>query len=160
MRTIRCVASTLLISLLVVLVVVYIFLRSEGLSARRKPSNFEYAIANYAMGLSIPPSIRTRTNTADITNERIARGRKVYSDTCAICHANDGTGKTQTANGLSPEVPDLHAGHIQKLTDGEMFYIIKNGVRFTGMPAWDLHDEQIWDLVLLIRQFGEDNARR
>jgi hypothetical protein len=55
-------------------------------------------------------------------------------------------------------VPDLHARHVQKLTDGEMFYIIKNGARFTGMPAWDLRDDQIWKLILLIRQFGNKQA--
>jgi mono/diheme cytochrome c family protein len=82
---------------------------------------------------------------------------KSYSDSCAVCHGIDGTGKTKVANGLSPEVPDLHAEHIQKLTDGEMFYIIKNGVRFAGMPGWDLRDQQIWNLVFLLRQFAKDN---
>jgi hypothetical protein len=53
---------------------------------------------------------------------------------------------------MSPEVPDLRAEHIQNLTDGELFYIIKNGVRFTGMPAWDLPDDHNWKLVALIRQ--------
>jgi len=77
----------------------------------------------------------------------LTEARKFYSDNCAVCHANDGTGKTNTAKGLSPEVPDLRAAHVQKLTDGEMFYIIKNGVRFTGMPGWDLSDGRPWELV-------------
>jgi mono/diheme cytochrome c family protein len=51
-------------------------------------------------------------------------------------------------------VPDLKAAHVQNLSDGEMFYIIKNGVRFTGMPAWNLRDEQIWKMVLLTRQLS------
>jgi hypothetical protein len=56
-----------------------------------------------------------------------------------------GTGKTNAATGLSPEVPALHVQHIQKLKDEEMFYIIKNAVRFTGMPGWDLRYDQIWN---------------
>ncbi len=88
----------------------------------------------------------------------LTEARKFYSDNCAVCHANDGTGKTNTAKGLSPEVPDLRAAHVQKLTDGEMFYIIKNGVRFTGMPGWDLSDGHSWQLVLLIRQFANENT--
>ena len=60
--------------------------------------------------------------------------------------------------GLSPEVPDLRAQHIQKLTDGEMFYIIKHGVRFTGMPAWDLGDDDSLGLVMLLRQLPKENS--
>ena len=54
--------------------------------------------------------------------------------------------KINTAKGLSSEVPGLDAEHVQKLTDAEMFYIIKNGVRFTGMPGWDLPDGRVWQL--------------
>jgi hypothetical protein len=68
----------------------------------------------------------------------LAEARKQCKDHCAVYHAEDGGGNTRLSAGLSPEVPDLRAQHIQKLTDGEMFYIIKHGVRLTGMPAWDL----------------------
>jgi cytochrome c len=54
--------------------------------------------------------------------------KKHYKEHCEVCHAENGNGKTETAAGLSPEVPDLRAKHIQDLTDGELFYIIKNGV--------------------------------
>lgn len=143
--------------ILVVFAICYVFLRSEGLSARKKPSNFEYAIANRALALSIPTAAKNAKNPLHPAPDALNEARKYYSDGCAVCHANDGTGKTNTARGLSPEVPDLHAEHIQKLTDGEMFYIIKNGVRFTGMPGWDLPDGRIWQLVLLIRQFANEN---
>jgi len=53
-------------------------------------------------------------------------------------------GKTEMSAGMSPEVPDLRAVHIQRLTDGELFYIIKNGVRFTALPAWDMSDQHDW----------------
>jgi mono/diheme cytochrome c family protein len=135
----------------------YGFLSSEGLSSRKKPSNFEYAIANYALGLSIPSEAKKLTSPVSSNPEVLIDAKKSYSDSCAVCHGIDGTGKTKVASGLSPEVPDLHAEHIQKLTDGEMFYIIKNGVRFTGMPGWDFRDQQIWNLVFLIRQFAKDN---
>jgi hypothetical protein len=55
---------------------------------------------------------------------------------------------------MSPEVPDFSADHVQKWTDGEIFYIVKNGVRFTGMPGWDLDDDHLWRLVLAVRSFG------
>jgi mono/diheme cytochrome c family protein len=158
MRTFRVIVITFTGVILATLALSYGFLNSEGLSARKKPSNFEYAIANHALGLSIPSKARKLTSPVRSNPEVLTDAKKSYSDSCAVCHGIDGTGKTKVANGLSPEVPDLHAEHIQKLTDGEMFYIIKNGVRFTGMPGWDFRDQQIWNLVFLIRQFAKDNS--
>jgi mono/diheme cytochrome c family protein len=158
MRTAKIVTITFMAVILIVLGLCYGFLKSEGLSARKKPSDFEYAIANRALALSIPTRVKKTKNPVRPTPETLIDAKKSYSDNCAACHANDGTGKTNTANGLSPEVPDLHAAHIQRLSDGEIFYVIKNGIRFTGMPGWDLRDEQIWNLVLLIRQFANENT--
>jgi mono/diheme cytochrome c family protein len=160
MKTTYAIAITVAVGILVILAICYEFLRSGGLSARKKPSTIEYAIANYALSLSIPTAPKKARNPVSPTSGSLIDAKKYYSDNCAVCHANDGTGKTNTARGLSPEVPDLHAEHVQKLTDGEMFYIIKNGVRLTGMPGWDLRDEEVWKLVLLIRQFGSNNTSR
>ena len=75
-----------------------------------------------------------------------------------MCHANDGSSmKTAIGNGLYPKPPDLRADLTQGLTDGELFYIIENGVRFTGMPAFGTGkpdpagDRQVWQLVYFIR---------
>src|SRR5206468_3001186 len=115
----------LVVTALVLGALAYAFLGSGGLSARRKPTDFEYWVANHALVLSMPAALKRRTNPV-LTNEKLLQAKKFYSDYCAICHAADGTGKTRTAAGLSPEVPDLHAEHVQNLSDGEMFYIIKN----------------------------------
>src|SRR5947208_3096426 len=127
MRTIRLASITFACIVLAVLVLAYQFLHSEGLSARKKPSNFEYAIANFAMGLSIPGEAKRLNNPLTPDSQVLAEDRRHFKEHCAVCHAEDGTGKTTLAAGLSPEVPDLHAAHIQNLTDGELFYIIKNG---------------------------------
>ena len=142
--------------LLAVLLLAYVFLRSEGLSARKKPGNFEYAIANFALGLSVPAEAKQLKNPLTADSQVLAEARNRFKEHCAVCHAEDGAGKTPLAAGLSPEVPDLHADHIQNLTDGELFYIIKNGVRFTGMPGWDFEDNHNWGLVALIRQFAKE----
>jgi len=152
MRTWKVVVVTTVSIAILVLIVTYQFLASEGLNARHKPSNFEYAIANRALGISIPSSAWTLKSPIDQTPDATAEAKKRFTEHCAVCHAEDGSGKTKTAAGMSPEVPDLRADHIQKLTDGELFYIIKNGVRFTGMPAWDLPDDDDWKLVGLIRE--------
>ena len=158
MRTFRVVTITFIAFLLAILVLSCVFVRSEGLNARKKPSNCEYAVANFALGLSIPREAKKLRNPLSLDPRILAEARKQYVDHCLICHAEDGSGKTKLSAGLSPEVPDLRAQHIQNLTDGEMFYIIKNGVRFTGMPAWDIGDEDIWRLVALIRQLPKENS--
>jgi mono/diheme cytochrome c family protein len=82
-----------------------------------------------------------------------------YARYCAVCHANDGSGlKTPLGTGLYPKPPDLRAAATQSLTDGELFYIIDNGVRFTGMPAFGTGestpagDKQLWELVQFVRR--------
>jgi len=151
MSTWKIVALTAAVLAISVLGIGYVFLAAEGLSARKKPSDFEYAIANRALSISIPSDAKALRNPIQSTAEILAEAKQHYKEHCAVCHAEDGSGKTETAAGMSPEVPDLRAGHIQRLTDGELFYIIKNGVRFTAMPAWDMPDDHHWELVTLIR---------
>jgi len=154
----KVIAIMLSVIIIILLVGAYGFLASQGLSARKKPSNFEYSIANTALGVSVPSDAKKQTNPLNITSDDLVEAKKHYQEHCAICHAENGSGQTETSAGMSPEVPDLRADHIQKLTDGELFYIVKNGVRFTGMPAWDLPDDHNWRLVALIRQFPKQSA--
>jgi mono/diheme cytochrome c family protein len=77
-----------------------------------------------------------------------------FADHCAICHANDGSGNSTIGQSLYPKPPDLRLPETQELSDGELFWIIENGVRFTGMPAFGGHhgsDQDSWKLVLFIR---------
>lgn len=158
MRTARTIAISLWVFVLIILTVCFAVLKSGALSAHRKPGSIEYAIANYALKLSIPTEAKNAKNPVQPSAATLDDANKSFSENCAVCHANDGTGKTDTARGLSPEVPSLAAVHVQSLTDGEMFYIIKNGIRFTGMPGWSLPDKQIWEMVLLIRQFSKQST--
>jgi hypothetical protein len=76
-----------------------------------------------------------------------------------VCHAPDGSGQTEVGRNLYPKVPDLRLPLTQNLTDGQLRYIIRNGVRLTGMPGWARpHDEQSddsWKLVLFIRNLRQ-----
>ena len=80
----------------------------------------------------------------------------LYSQNCARCHGNDGRGDTELGRGLYPRAPDMTLPATQELSDGELFWIIENGVRLTGMPAWgDLAAEgghESWELVHFIRR--------
>ncbi len=78
-----------------------------------------------------------------------------FADHCASCHGNDGKGQMEIGGNLYPKAPDMTRSQTQRLSDGELFFIIKNGVRFTGMPAWGSDtpedDRASWQLVRFIR---------
>src|SRR6185436_12535082 len=63
----------------------------------------------------------------------------------------DGSSKTDIAAGQYPRPPDLRGSDTQRMSDGELFYHIKNGIRHTGMPAWELPDRQLWQVAAYLR---------
>jgi mono/diheme cytochrome c family protein len=124
-----------------------------GISAKATPGGFETTLARRVRTLAIPRSARDMRNPAPLTPEVLAAGREHFADHCAICHANDGSGDTEVGRGLYPRAPDMRQPATQSLPDGELFYIIENGVRLTGMPAWGSHEgtDDSWHLVHFIR---------
>jgi mono/diheme cytochrome c family protein len=126
-----------------------------GISARPEPSAAEAVLAHRLRSLAIPSAAVSRSNpvadTADVRSEALSH----FADHCASCHANDGSGKTTMGQGLYPRAPDLRLPATQQLSDGTLFYIIENGVRLTGMPAWSTGTPEgeaaSWRLVRFIR---------
>jgi mono/diheme cytochrome c family protein len=68
--------------------------------------------------------------------EVIADGRAHFADHCAVCHANDGSGDTEMRRGMWPKPPRHAVACDAKSLRRELFWIIENGIRFTGMPGW------------------------
>jgi mono/diheme cytochrome c family protein len=95
------------------------------------------------------------SNPVASSDEVIAEAREHFADHCASCHANDGSGNTEMGRGLYPKAPDMRLPATQSLSDAELFYIIENGVRFTGMPGWSTGTKDgetaSWHLVHFIR---------
>ena len=137
----------------------YWFVTRHGFSAREKPTRLEAFLARRARGLATPPEARRMKNPLVPTSLAVAEGRDHFADHCALCHANDGSGKSTINEGLYPPAPDLRAEETQRLTDGELLYIIRNGVRFTGMPGWGGADEENWELVVFVRHLPDLTAK-
>jgi len=139
-----------------------VYLRATGLSARGEPAGVEAAMARRARSFAIPSSARARSNPVPPSSEALADGMAHYADHCAVCHANDGTGKTEMGQGLFPKAPDMRLAATQQLTDGELFYVIENGIRFTGMPAWSTGtpsgEDSTWRIVHFIRHLPQLTA--
>jgi mono/diheme cytochrome c family protein len=125
----------------------------DGLSARATPTLIETMIARDARRLAIPAAARNLQNPVPASAENLRGALLHFADHCASCHGNDGSGDTMLGRGLYPKPPDLRLPESQKLSDGELFWVIENGVRFTGMPAfWNPgSQDDSWKLVQFIR---------
>ena len=84
---------------------------------------------------------------------RTTAGGKAYSEMCAGCHGAPGQAAFLGAADMNPHPPNLAEVPVER-TPSELFWVVKNGIRMTGMPAWgSTHtDEQIWDLVAFINR--------
>jgi mono/diheme cytochrome c family protein len=134
------------------------YVKTTGLRALPEPGQLETRVARAVRSLAIPAESKSRTNPMAGSAEAMQEGLQHFAKYCAMCHGNNGSNeKTPIGHGLFPKPPDLREAPTQQLTDGELFYIIENGVRFTGMPAFgtgtpsEAGDRQVWQLVTFIR---------
>ena len=145
------------VALLAVAFGIVISILHDGLSARATPTRLEAVLARNARHLAIPSNARLAQNPVLDSPEDLREARLHFADHCAICHANDGSGHSEIGDGLYPKPPDLRLAQTQNLSDGELFWIIENGVRFTGMPAFSTDGgnhgggQDSWKLVHFIR---------
>jgi mono/diheme cytochrome c family protein len=130
----------------------------RGFRATNQPSRLESIVAHTARNLSFPSAARSEKNPLEASQETLQGGRDTFLAKCQTCHGQDGSGLTPVGQSLYPRVPDLRSAQTQTLTDGEIHYIIENGVELTGMPAWgnphQAQGDDSWKLVLFIRSLG------
>ncbi len=128
---------------------------TTGFSAKAEPNELEILIARQLRHLAIPIENRRLRNPLPLTDELLKEGLAHFADHCAGCHANNGSGQTAIGKNMYPKSPDLRLADTQNMSDGELFFIIQNGIRFTGMPAWGtgdpVKDSTSWQLVHFIR---------
>jgi mono/diheme cytochrome c family protein len=83
---------------------------------------------------------------------KVQMGVAPYAAHCAVCHGAPGVPKGDIAEGMYPQPPDL-AVAAQQYSAGELFWIIKHGIKMTGMPAWaDYSDEELWATVTFVKK--------
>ncbi len=136
---------------------------ARGFSTRERPTRLEQWMARRARAMAIPGGESDTTNPAPNSPEVLAEARAHWADHCAGCHANNGSGDTEMGKSMYPPAPDMRQAETQQMSDGDLFFIIQNGIRLTGMPAWgggsnggSGHDEQdSWKLVRFIRHLPQ-----
>jgi hypothetical protein len=141
--------------LLIGVILAALWLLPGTFSAKATPPDWEVKAARFIRHLATPSHFLNMSNPVRFSPEILAEARHHFADHCATCHANAGSGKTHMGPNFYPPVPDLRDPAIQTMADGELFYVIHYGIRFTGMPAWGKglpeDDLESWKLVLLIR---------
>ncbi len=147
----------LIVVVLVVLVVVFIAASQMDLSALPEPGPRESALAASAKRWMIGRAARNSVGAAPAADASSAdNGGMIYGMDCDSCHGKDGRHPTEIGQWMYPRMPDLGAPGVQAWSDAELFWIIKNGVRFSGMPGFGKSqtDKEIWDLVHYVRSLS------
>ena len=126
-----------------------------GFSTHDDPSSMEAMMARMMRRGSVPADLRDAKNPLALTPEVLGEARAHWADHCATCHGNDGKGQTSFGQGMYPKAPDMRHEGTQTLSDGELFSVIENGIRLTGMPGWGSGTAESaygsWTLVHFIR---------
>ena len=137
----------------VLIVGLYAVILREGSSAREDAPALEANVAQWLLRYTVPAGFRAMKNPLDVeaASPDVEAGHEVYTKKCEICHAYDGGGRTEIGSGQYPRPPDLRGADVQRMSDGELFYHLKNGIRHTGMPAWTLPDRKLWQVSAYLR---------
>jgi mono/diheme cytochrome c family protein len=151
-----------IIILVVVLGAVAYWIVTADISAVNSPGRIESSVANglreWYVGRgakSVPAS--TVANNA----ESISQGEALYSMSCAQCHGVDGRKPMPIGKGMNPRVPDLRSADVQEMSDKEIFWVIKNGIRLSGMPGFAKlsTDPEIWQMTYYVRSLGARSVK-
>ncbi len=150
--------------LLVVLVVLLLIVAGAvfaayqfNLSALNEPGRMETRLATGAKRWIVGRSTRGPLPPAPPNDKTsVAVGGMQFRGECAACHGIDGRTPTDVGRWMYPRTLDLGSPEVQQWSDAELFWIIKNGIRLSGMPGFGkIHsDEQIWRLVHYVRSLG------
>jgi mono/diheme cytochrome c family protein len=141
-------------------VLIVVGLTHFSLTALPEPGPLETRIANQAKQLVIRRASRQGIPPRPLdTNASVETGGTHYGLDCSICHGVDGRAQTPSGRWMYPRATDLTSEQVQSYSDQELFWIIKNGIRFTGMPAFGKMEtpDHIWGLVNYVRTLPNTN---
>jgi mono/diheme cytochrome c family protein len=117
------------------------------------PGKVESNIAGYAKHHLFVRN-KSQKNPLPDTQETIADGKEAFSHYCVVCHGNDGqsTG-VPFVDHISPPIPSLASPDVQSYTDGQLKWILDNGISPSGMPGSKgiLSDDELWAIVTYLR---------
>ena len=131
-----------------------------NVAATSLPSKMETRLAQFSLNRSVARRAPSTKSPVPATAATWKAGLAHFNENCLVCHGAPGVDAGELAAGLNPSAPDLTLPRVQARTDGELFWIVSNGIRTTGMPAFSpTHKpEEIWHIVSFMRHLPELTA--
>jgi mono/diheme cytochrome c family protein len=149
----RWILAAVVIVVLSGVAAIFVFTQFD-LSALQEPGKAETFLATQAKRILIYKSSRSGIpSPPNDLQASVEQGETLYGTDCAMCHGSDGHTLTDNGRWMYPRASDLTSPSVQQYSDHELFWIIKNGIRLSGMPGFGKveSDEHIWDLVRYVR---------
>lgn len=130
---------------------------SFNVAASSPPGNLEKRLAGFALDRSVARRAPRKSNPFAGSGEAARAGLVHYREMCVTCHGAPGVDPSEIGEGLNPPAPDLTLKKVQARSDGELFWVVQNGIRMTGMPAFGpTHaEEEVWKIVAFVRRLPE-----
>ncbi|HEY7113872.1 MAG TPA: cytochrome c [Thermoanaerobaculia bacterium] len=146
--------------LLVVAACLVLWLGLFEVAATKPPGKLEEGLARFALNRAVARRASKASNPLPASAETWGEGLAHYRENCAECHGGPGIEASEAGQGLNPPAPDLTLPRVQKRPDGELYWIVANGIRMTGMPAFGpTHKEkEIWEIVAFLRHLDALSA--
>ncbi len=156
------------LAILIVLFVLFLVVGGAAalrfdLSALPEPGRMETALATKGKRFLVRRASRGAIPPSPTEKEAsLTEGDKVFGTDCSECHGNSGRKPADAGRWMYPRAADLGSAEVQHYSDRELFWIVKNGIRLSGMPAFGRveSDEHIWDLVHFVRTLPANASPR
>src|SRR6266536_5259060 len=123
-------------------------------SATTPPGRLEQRLATFVLNRSIERRAPRVANPLGRSPAAVAAGLALLRTHCVACHGAPGVDPTEAGASLNPPAPGLTLARVQARSDGELKWIVSNGIRMTGMPAFGASksEEEVWQLVAALRR--------
>jgi len=154
-RTIGTILGTIVSIAIVAVFFIEVVAPSMNWSAAAEPGLMEEYLADRVIDGWVTRKAPTETNPLPATAENLKAGENDYREHCAGCHGLDGSGRNQLEAEFYPPVAKL-VEDTQQMTDGQLYFIIAKGIRYSAMPSFETHHkrEEIWRFVLWLRHLS------
>ncbi|HUY86280.1 MAG TPA: cytochrome c [Acidimicrobiales bacterium] len=134
------------------------WISTRDISALPQPSRFETWTATTIRGWYIHRAAAHSSLTMPANDaSEVSAGQGLFGMACASCHGTDGRSSTNIGKSMYPRAPDLGSPEVQKLSNPELFWVIRNGIRLSGMPGFGnvLSNDEIWQATYYVRSLRE-----
>lgn len=128
-------------------------------NATAKPGTLEKEVAGFVLHRWVRSNASARNDPLPASEQNLTDGQREFGEHCAVCHGGDGSAQDRLGADFYPPIARLQKG-APGWSDGELYFIISNGIRYTGMPGFGPHHdaETIWKIVLWVRHLPHLSA--